>query len=82
MKGTVNAPFCDMAILLISWAVISTFCCLALLGAAARPFPSPDEQTAAGAETALRQEPELVMGHGNAVSPVAGAAFGSACRAA
>ncbi|HOX56486.1 MAG TPA: hypothetical protein P5205_06625 [Candidatus Paceibacterota bacterium] len=44
-----------MAILLVTWGCLSMAFCLALLGAAARPVPCPDEKVAPGCDILAEQ---------------------------
>ena len=81
-RGTANAVFRPMAILLISWVSASMVCCLAFLSVAARPVPRMNEKMASGSATTLRQELAGVLENVKTASPLAQATLPSPCHAA
>lgn len=59
--GTSHALFLDMVAILVTWVVIGFAFCLALLRAAGRPVPQPDEEILPQSHLEPLSPPEPVL---------------------
>ena len=82
VRGTPNAAFIRMAILLITWICASTVLCLAFLKVAARPTPRMGVQMESVCAVSSAQEVGVRSKNVKTLSTPAEAALHSPCQAA